>query len=250
MATTTASASSGSRSLNFSATLDWYRIKLEDLVATESASDLLLREWQCDNGELEGSSQLCSDVRSRITRNGFGAVEHVTVQPINQDSMEREGVDLRTEFSYESGETRPVLGVAVLFEDAEIRVEQLRGRSGDRPALRLAGQSTPENSMSATLGWNNPISAGKGVGVTLYVHRNGGVYNFSQTQFLKPMYNANLTAQYQFSAKGAVGLTLNNLLYTSPQDTGSGIWPYYWAHLQNASALGRAAYVSLRYSID
>ena len=112
------------------------------------------------------------------------------------------------------------------------------------------GQSTPENSMSVTLGWSNPISAGKAVGVTLYVHRNGGVYNFSQTQFLKPIYDANLTAQYQFSAKGAVSLTLDNLLYTSPQDNGSGIWPYYWAHLQNTSALGRAAYLSLRYSLD
>ena len=235
---------------NFSATLDWYRIKLEDLVTTESASDLLLREWQCDNGELAGSSQLCADVRSRITRNGFGAVEHVIVQPLNQDSMEREGVDLRTEFSYES-ERFGQFSASLLY--SKVLKFELNGFAGDQAIdLRYGwqGQSTPENSMSATLGWNNPISAGKGVGVALYVHRNGGVYNFSQTQFLKPMYDANLTAQYQFSARGAVSLTLDNLLYTSPQDTGSGIWPYYWAHLQNTSALGRAAYVSLRYSID
>jgi len=86
--------------------------------------------------------------------------------------------------------------------------------------------------------------------VNLYVQRDGGVYNFSQTQFLEPMYDANLTVQYQFNARGVVGLTLNNILYTSPQDSGSGIWPYYWAHLDNARALGRAAYVSLSYSFD
>ena len=95
------------------------------------------------------------------------------------------------------------------------------------------------------------MSAGKAVGVSLYVHRDGGVYNFSQTQFLKPIYDANLTVQYQFSAKGAVGFTLQNLLYTKPQDNGSGIWPYYWAHLQNAPARsGAAAYLSLSYSFD
>ena len=235
---------------NFSTTLDWYRINLEDLVVTESAYDLLLREWQCNNGELEGSSQLCADVRSRITRNGFGAVEHVIVQPINQDSMDREGVDLRANFSYESEKLGQFS--ASLFYSKVLKFE-LNSFEGDEAIdLRYGwqGQSTPENSSSVPLGWNNPLSAGKAIGRTLYVQRDGGVYNFSQTQFLKPIYDANLTAQYQFSAKGAVGLTLQNFLYTKPQDNGSGIWPYYWAHLQNASALGRAAYLSLSYSFD
>ena len=236
--------------INFAATLDWYRINLEDLVVTESAYDLLLREWQCDNGVLEGSSQLCADVRSRITRNGFGAVEHVTVQPLNQDSMEREGVDLRANFSYESEK----LGqFSASLSYSKVLKFELNSFEGDESLdLRYGwqGQSTPDNAMSMTLGWSNPISAGKAVGVTLYVHRNGGVYNFSQTQFLKPIYDANLTAQYQFSAKGAISLSLNNLLYTKPQDNGGGMWPYYWPHLQNSGALGRAAFLSLHYSLD
>ena len=235
---------------NFSATVDWYRINLEDLVVTESAYDLLLREWQCDNGVLEGSSQLCADVRSRITRNGFGSVEHITVQPLNQDSMEREGVDLRADFSLEFEKYGRF--TAGLFYSKVLKFE-LNSFEGDEPIdLRYGwqGQSTPENSMSLTLGWSNPISAGKAIGVNLYAHRNGGVYNFSQTQFLEPMYDANLTVQYQFSAKGAVSLTLDNLLHSSPEDNGGGIWPYYWPHLQNKSALGRAAYLSMSYSFD
>ena len=219
-------------------------------MVTESAYDTLLREWQCDNDVLEGSSQLCADIRGRITRNGFGAVEHIIVQPINQDSMEREGVDLRADFSYESEK----LGVfsTTLFYSKVLKFE-LSSFEGDEPIdLRYGwqGQSTPENSMSLTLGWSNPLSAGKALGATLYVHRDGGVYNFSQTQFLEPLYNVNLTGQYQFSARGEVSLTLNNLLYSSPQDNGSGIWPYYWAHLQNGSALGRSAYLSMRYSFN
>ena len=67
---------------------------------------------------------------------------------------------------------------------------------------------------------------------------------------IAPEDDANLTAQYQFSAKGMVSLTLDNLLYTKPQDNGGGIWPYYWPHLQNSGALGRAAFLSLHYSFN
>ena len=55
--------------------------------------------------------------------------------------------------------------------------------------------------MSLTLGWSNPLTAGKAVGATLFVQRNGGMYNFSQTQFMEPMYNVNLTTSYQFNPK-------------------------------------------------
>lgn len=235
---------------NFMFTADWYRIELKDLVVTDSAYDTLLREWQCDNGVLDGSSQLCTDVRSRITRNGFGAIEHVIVQPINQDSMEREGVDLRADFTYES-EKFGMFSSSLSY--SKVLKHQLNRFAGDESIdLRYGwlGQSTPENSLSATLGWSNPISAGKAIGATLYVQRDGGVYNFSQTQFMEAMYNVNLTTRYQFSPKAEVTLSLNNLLYSSPQDNGGGLWPYYWPHLQNSSALGRAAYLSLRYSFD
>ena len=130
---------------------------------------------------------------------------------------------------------------------------QLNRFAGDESVnLRYGwlGQSTPENSMSVTVGWSNPLSAGKALGATLYMQRDDGIYNFSQTQFMEPMYSVNLTGRYQFSPKAEVALTVNNLLYSSPKDNDSGIWPYYWPHLQNGSALGRAAYLSLRYSFD
>ena len=112
------------------------------------------------------------------------------------------------------------------------------------------GQATPENSLALTLRWDNPLTAGKAVGAALFMQRNDGIYNFSQTQFMEPMYNVNVTGRYQFSAQGEVSLIVNNLLYTSPQDNGGGLWPGFWPQLQISSALGRSAYVSLRYSFD
>jgi iron complex outermembrane receptor protein len=231
-------------------TADWYRIEINDLVVTETAYDTLLREWQCDNGVLDGSSQLCADVRSRITRNGFGAVEHVTIQPVNQDSVEREGVDVRASFTYES-ERFGAFSSSLSY--SKVLKFDLNRFAGDETVdLRYGwiGQATPENSLSLMLGWDNPLSAGKSVGAALFVQRDDGIYNFSQTQFMKPMYAVNMTARYQLNARTEASLIVNNLVYTSPQDNGGGIWPYYWPQLQNGSALGRSAYLSLRYSIN
>jgi outer membrane receptor protein involved in Fe transport len=235
---------------DFMMTLDWYRIELEDLVITDTAYDTLLREWQCDNGVLDSASQLCADVRSRITRNGFGAVERVITQPINQDSLEREGVDLRATYTFES-ERFGLFSSSLSFSKV-LKFDLNRFADDETVNLRYgwAGQATPENSMALTLGWDNPLSAGKAVGATMFMQRDDGIYNFSQTQFMEPMYSVNVTGRYQFSAQGEVGLILNNLIYTSPQDNGGGIWPYYWPQLQSGSALGRAAYVTLRYSFN
>jgi len=235
---------------DFMLTADWYRTELNDLVVTESAYDTLLREWQCDNGVLDGSSQLCADVRSRITRNGFGAVEQVTIQPINQDSVEREGVDLRASYRYES-ERYGAFSSSLSF--SKVLKYELNRFAGDESVnLRYGwvGQATPENSLALSVNWDNPLSAGKSVGAGMFLQRDDGIYNFSQTQFMEPMYSVNMTARYQFSARGEVGLIVNNLLYTSPQDNGGGLWPYFWPQLQTGAALGRSAYLTLRYSIN
>ena len=217
---------------------------------TETAYDTLLREWQCDNGVIDGSSLLCTDVRSRITRNGFGAVEHVTIRPINQDSLETEGIDLRANFDYESEQFGSFSTSLSYSKSLKFDLNQFDGDEAVDLRYGWPGQATPENSLTLSLGWSNPLSTGKSVGVSLFVQRDDGIYNFSQTQFMEPVYSTTLTGNYQFSARGTVSLIVNNLVYNSPQDNGSGIWPYYWPQLQNGAALGRSAYLSLRYSFD
>ena len=235
---------------NFELSADWYHIELNDLVVTESAYETLLREWQCDNGVFDSSSQLCADVRSRITRNGFGAVEQVITRPVNQDSVEREGVDLRATFTWES-ENLGSFNTQLSY--SKVLKFDLNSFAGDETVDLTngwPGQATPDNSLYLSVGWNNPLSAGKAVGASVSMQRNDGIYNFSQTQFLRPMYSVNLRTGYQFSARGAVSLIINNLLYTSPQDNGSGIWPGFWPNLDTGAALGRSGYLQLQYSFD
>ena len=235
---------------NFMLTADWHRIELQDLVITETAYDTLLREWQCGNGVLDGSSQLCADVRSRVVRNGFGAVEQVITQPVNQDSATREGIDLRASYTFESERLGMFSGDLSFSKVLKYDLKRFAGDETVDLRYGWIGQATPENALALSVAWDNPLSAGKAVGAALFMQRLDGIYNFSQTQFMEPMYNVNLTGRYQFSARGEVSLIINNLLYTSPQDNGGGLWPYFWPQLQTGSALGRAAYLSLRYSIN
>jgi iron complex outermembrane receptor protein len=235
---------------SFMMSADWYRIELNDLVVTETAYDTVLREWQCDNGVLDGSSQLCADVRSRVIRNGFGAIESVITQPINSDSAEREGLDVRATYTFESERFGMFSSDLSFSKVLKFDLNQFDGDETLDLRYGYIGQATPENSLALTLRWDNPLTAGKAVGAAMFMQRNDGIYNFSQTQFMEPMYNVNLTGRYQFSAQGEVSLIVNNLLYTSPQDNGGGLWPGFWPQLQVSSALGRSAYISLRYSFD
>ncbi len=233
---------------NFTVTLDWYRIKLKDLVITESSADLMLKEWQCDNGVLDGSSQLCADVQSRVIRNGFGAVERVIVQPINQDNLTRQGIDLRAQYRFESED----LG-AFTFDLGYSKVLkfELKRFEGDEPLdLKYGepGASQPGDGLSAGLSWYQPLTTGKAVSAGVFVQRQGRVKNFDHSQFLEPFYDVNLTVGYQLNTKTQARFTVNNLLDADPVPNGSNIWPGYWAHLQ--SAFGRSFAISIGHSFN
>jgi len=229
-------------------TADWYTIHLKDLVVTESSSELLLKEWQCDNDELDGSSLLCADIKSRVIRNELNGIEQVIIRPINQSKLTRSGFDIQASYSYESEK----LGAFNFnFGYSKVLKFELTRFAGD-DALDLKygqpGLATPGNNMNFGLSWSQPLTAGKAIAAGLFVQRTGRVYNFDQTQFMEPFYDVNLSAAYQLNAKTSLRLNVNNLLNAEPQPNGSGFWPFYWEHLQTANALGRSAYLSFGYS--
>jgi len=237
----------------FQMTVDWYTIHLKDLVATENSSDLLLKEWQCNNDVLDGSSQLCADIRSRVIRADLGPdvvgpIEQLIIRPINQSKLTRSGIDIQASYSIESeklGAFNFNLGYSKVLK------YELTSFAGD-DALDLKygypGQATPGNNMNFGLSWSQPLTTGKAIAAGLFVQRTGRVYNFDQTQFMEPFYDVNLSAAYQLNAKTSLRLNVNNLLNAEPQLNGSGFWPGYWEHLQTANALGRSAYLSFGYS--
>jgi outer membrane receptor protein involved in Fe transport len=232
----------------FQFTVDWYNIHLKDLVLTESSADLLLKEWRCENGQLDGSAALCADVHNRVIRNGIGEIERVIVQPINSSDLTRSGFDIQASYSFESeklGAFNFNLGYSRV-----LKFDLTRFKGDDAIDLKYGepGAATPGNNLNFSANWNQPLSTGKAIALGLAVQRTGRVSNFDQSQFLEPFYDVNLSGAYQLNAKTSFRLNVNNLLNTKPQDNGSGIWPNYWAQLQTANALGRSAYLSVGYS--
>lgn len=235
---------------NLVITADWYRIKLKDLVITESAYDVVLKEYQCNTGVIDANSQLCQDIYSRVDRNNFGVIEHVTVEPINQSNLTRSGIDIRAQYSFESAKLGQ-FSASVAWSG--IMKFDLTRFAGDEPIdLKYGepGASQPGNSLAASFTWFNPLTTGKAVSAGIFVQRTGRVYNYDHTQFMEPFYDVNLTAGYQMDTRTQLRFSVNNLLNTMPDKNGSGFWPGYWAHLQTSNALGRSFYLSLSKSFN
>jgi iron complex outermembrane receptor protein len=236
--------------MNFVVTADYYELTLKDLVVTEFPQDLLLKEWQCANGELDGSSQLCADVNQSIVRNNFGEIERIVINPINQDERERKGIDIRAQVSFEF---EKLGAISASLSHSKVLDDVLTRFSGDESInLRYGepGASTAENTTSIGLSWFNPLTTGRAVQLGLFGMRYGNVYDYSHTQFMDPMWDVNFVAGYQMNARTQLRFSINNLLDSQPDVNESGIWPYFWAHMQMGNALGRSGYLTVNYSFN
>ncbi|WP_226703512.1 TonB-dependent receptor domain-containing protein [Microbulbifer elongatus] len=228
---------------------DWYKVRLDDLVVTESAFDVMNSEWQCSTGALPSGSRFCQDIYDRVDRDASGFVQQITIEPQNQEYREVEGLDIRASARFESVRYG---NFAVGMNYVNTLSHDWLRFSGDEPIdLRtgLPGQSLPATRSSFNVSWSNPLSAFKSVGAGLLIQRQGRVDNFIGTKQLEPYYTANLTGHYKVDDRLTVGMGINNLTNAMPnRDETSQRWPYYWSHLQ--SALGRSVNLSFSYFLS
>ena len=234
---------------NISASVDWYKVKLENLVSIEQQFDLIQNEWFCENGDYDIGSRFCQDVLDKVVRNANGQIEMVILEPQNEEFRELEGVDVRLAARFES--TRyGLFGVGLNYSNI-LSHDWLRF-AGDEPVdvtEGLAGQSTPKTNSNLTLSWSNPLSAFQSIGGSLFIQRQGSVDNFARNKELEPFYTLNLRGRYQASARLGIGLRVNNLTNAKPiEDQSNPYWPNYWQHLQ--SPLGRSFALEVNYFLS
>jgi len=234
---------------NVSVALDWYKVRLNDLVVTESAFGLMESEWRCATGSLANSSRFCEDVNNRVIRDAAGNVENIIIEPQNHAYTELQGLDATVNATFES----------VQYGNFGVQMKHVNTLSydwlqfeGDEPIdmrTGLPGQSTPASRTNMTFSWSNPLTAFEAVGASLFIQRQGRVDNFTGTNAMEPFYTANLSGFYQASARLNMGLTVRNLTNAMPiTDSSSPRWPYYWSHLQ--SPLGRSVNFSFSYFLS
>ena len=234
---------------NVSVALDWYKVRLNDLVVTESAYGLMESEWRCSTGALSSDSRFCQDVGNRVVRDAAGRVESIVIEPQNHAYTELEGLDATVGARFESVQYGN-FGVQMKYVNT-LGYEWLQFE-GDEPIdmrTGLPGQSTPATRTNLTFSWSNPLTAFEAVGGSLFIQRQGRVDNFTGTNAMEPYYTANLSAFYQASARMNVGLTVRNLTNAMPiTDEASPRWPYYWTHLQHP--MGRSLNLSFSYFLS
>ncbi|WP_346838086.1 TonB-dependent receptor [Microbulbifer sp. SAOS-129_SWC] len=228
---------------------DWYKVRLNDLVLTESAFGLMSNEWQCATGGLPGGSKFCQDVNDRIIRDETGRVDTIIIEPQNQEYRELQGLDVRMSTSFESAKFGR-FGMGMNYVNT-LSHEWLQF-AGDEPIdLRNGqpGQSLPATRTSLNFSWSNPLNGFRSIGAGLFIQRQGRVDNFVGTKKLEPYYTANLTVNYKASARMNLGLTIQNLTNAMPiTDETNPYWPYYWSHLQ--SPMGRNVNLSFSYFLS
>ncbi|MBU2917318.1 TonB-dependent receptor [Psychrosphaera sp. F3M07] len=235
---------------NVNMSLDWWKIRLNDMVTTESAYDLYVGEWQCANGERNATGSYCNDVNERVVRDPVtNEIVQVFIKPQNQEYVELEGIDLRVQTMWES----EALGrfQAGLNHSVTLEYDWKKFADDDVISLRggRTGLSTPKNRSSIYVAYSNALTGFQAVNASMFLSRQSAVDNYIGSKELAPYYSLNATVGYTFSARLNVRLGLNNITNEMPTtDNTNPRWPYFWSHLQ--SPMGRSATLSFSYAIN
>ncbi|MCK7597867.1 TonB-dependent receptor [Microbulbifer sp. CAU 1566] len=233
---------------DISLAVDWYNVRLEDLVVTESAAGLMRNEWQCATGVYASGSNFCQDVNNRVIRDASGAVERIIIEPQNHEYTDMEGIDVTLAGQFDSARFG---NFGAQFKYVNILSYEWLQFAGDEPVeMRngLPGQATPANNSNLTLSWSNPLSGFRSVGANLFIQRQGSVRNFASTERMDPYYTANLSANYRPNARMNLGLTIRNLTDEMPNNDMTNRWPHYWSYLQQP--YGRSVNLSFSYFLS
>jgi iron complex outermembrane receptor protein len=232
-----------SPSADFDVTLDYWNIKIDDLVTNLSADTLLRDEANCRvAGDL--TSPTCADAIARIVRypldslNKPGEIKQILVNPINAASTSVNGIDVSAKYALRTTE----LGVFV--------TKLNYSKTLDKKSRQFVGDALNDDLEDLTnYDWRDKLNASLTWNVrdwsnTLFLQRYGKVPNAAGDAYLSPTTLVNASVVYRVNARTTVSVAVNNLFNKVKTDTSAG-WPYY--PVGNYSPTGRQAWVELNY---
>ncbi len=228
----------------FDVSVDYWDIKIDDLVTNLSDDKLLRTEADCRLGVQDINSAQCIDALSRIQRNPDnalvkpGEVNNIIVQPINAASERTRGIDLATKWRWSTKNYGNFLW-AVNY--SRVLAHQYQQFASDPKENYLKDKTNTDwrDRFNTSLNWNLDKWSS-----TIYVNRLGKIPNGDQSFYLSPTYLVNVSGSYQVTPKATVSLVVNNLFDKIKYDYSAG-WPYY--PIGNYSPIGREAWLELNY---
>ncbi|USX14845.1 TonB-dependent receptor [Oxalobacteraceae bacterium OTU3CAMAD1] len=232
-----------SPSADFDVSLDYWNIKIDDLVTNLSADKLLRDESDCRMaGDL--TSPTCADVIARIERNPLtalnkpGEIRRITVNPINAASTSVNGIDVSVKHVLRT--TGWGLFVSKLNYSKTLD-KKSRQFSGDPLNDDLADMTNPDwrDKLNASVTWNLEKWSN-----TLFLQRYSKVPDGAGEAYLTPTTLVNASVVYRLNPSTTISVAVNNLFNKVKSDTTGG-WPYY--PVGSYSPVGRQGWVELNY---
>ena len=233
-----------SPSSSFDASLEYWNIRIDDLVTNLDADQLLRDEAACRLGTKDIGSPTCVDTISRITRFAAnspvrpGEIKEIRVNPINAAQQESSGFDFSAKYALRTGAWGNFTLRGNYSKTLTRRSRQFAGDGVKDDLHSLESMDWPEK-LAASLTWDRgPWTA------TAFATVYGKIPNQAQTDYLGRSTLFNTSVVYRINDRLTLSAIVNNLFNRVKYDS-SGGWPNY--ALGNYSPAGRTGWVELNY---
>lgn len=233
-----------SPSSSFDASVDYWNIRIDDLVTNLSDDQLLRDEAACRLGAQDIASPTCVDALARVTRFAAnspvrpGEIKEIRVNPINAAQQQSSGIDVSARYA---------------LRTAGYGIFTLRGnysKTLTRRSRQFAGDAVKDDLHSLdSVDWPDKLAASLAwergaLGATLFATRYGKIPNSAQDGYLSPTTLVNASVVYRVSDRLTLSAIVNNLFNHIKYDSTGG-WPNY--AVGNYSPAGRTGWVELNY---
>jgi iron complex outermembrane receptor protein len=232
-----------SPSAQFEASIDFWKIEIDNLVTTLDADKLLRDEADCRSGARDPASPSCLDTFSRVRRNPAnavvrpGEVYEIAVNPINAAQESTRGFDLGVRYRWATeGWGRWQVGAKY----TRVQSFTYQQFAGD-PAINQIGTrdfAGFPTKLVATLDGSFGVW-----GATLTSSRFGRIADGDEG-FVPPQWLHNLSGSHQFGKTTRLTLIVNNVANKTVRDDTGG-WPFYPVGFY--SAHGRQGWVEFEH---
>lgn len=229
---------------NIDVSLDYWHVKINNLITNLDPDRLLKTEADCRAGRDNIASSQCQDAFARIQRNPASNlitandITNINVQPINAATQQVSGIDLTTnwrfspldlgQFIWSINYTRLLSSKSKQFESDQYNND-----------LKDMTNTDWRDKLNTSLSWSKNKFAS-----TVLVNRFGKIPSSDGSVYLKPEITVNWSASYKVSSQLSASIIVNNLFNNIPKDYTGG-WPYY--PVNNYSAYGREAWLEVNY---
>jgi outer membrane receptor protein involved in Fe transport len=227
----------------FQASVDYWNMRIDDLVTNIDEDTLLRIEADCRTGVRYIQSAQCTDALTRIQRNAPdaplnpNAITTILINPINAAFEQASGIDASATAKWHLGE-HSFAWTTSFTRVLRHRTRQFAG-DAEEDFLNALTNVNWRNKVLTNLTWSFQRWT-----TDVQVTRFSKLPNAAQTDYITPTAIANLSTQFRVTDNSDVRVIVNNVFDTVKDDPSFG-WPYY--PVGNYLPYGRQYWLELGY---